>query len=70
MQIEFDAQEVVACRQMLEAALKAVGRDAIQAFVRLDGKLEKALAENAPKSGREAEGGMPEVPEPKVETKD
>ena len=70
MQIEFDAQEVVACRQMLEVALKAVGRDAIPAFVRLDDKFEGALAANAPKSGREAAGGMPEVPEPKVTTQD
>ena len=40
--VEFTDEEIAALRQMLEVALKAVGRPAIAAFVALDKKLAEA----------------------------
>jgi hypothetical protein len=48
MKIEFDAQEVVACRQLLEVALKTVGKNAVPAYIALENKFQQALNENDP----------------------
>ena len=45
MTVDFSPQEIAACRQLLEVALKTVGRNAVPAYVALDQKLEKALTE-------------------------
>lgn len=42
MQVDFTPQEIVACRQLLETALKTIGRNAVPAYMALDQKLEAA----------------------------
>lgn len=44
MTVDFSPQEIAACRQLLEVALKTVGRNAVPAYMTLDHKLEAAMA--------------------------
>ena len=41
MKIEFTDQEAMACRQMLEVALKTMGKQAVPAYIMLEQKFEK-----------------------------
>lgn len=50
MKIEFTDQEAMACRQLLEVALKTVGKSAVPAYIMLEQKFEAA----SKPSGRQA----------------
>ena len=43
--IDFEPQEISVLRNMLDVALKQLGRPAVMAFAVLDQKLEKAMGE-------------------------